>query len=75
MSFYVDNAYNRKLGRVGLPKGAHVVHKDGTVTRGAPRAYVDNAENRHIGRAGQPLGTHVVHKDDRGGAEITCSCR
>ena len=26
---YVDNSYNRKIGRVGMPVGSHVVHKDG----------------------------------------------
>ena len=70
MSYYVNNAQNRKLGRVGQPKGTHVVHKDGTVTGGAPRVYVNNHENRRIGRAGQPLGTHVVQQDGRGGQKV-----
>ena len=72
---YVNNAYNRQLGRVGQPLGTHVVHNDGSVTRSgfstwgasssssSQRCYVDNSYNRELGRVGQPLGTHVVHKD------------
>lgn len=29
---YVDNAMNRKLGRVGKRRGTHIVHRDGSVT-------------------------------------------
>ena len=29
---YVDNPYNRRLGRVGKPYGTHVVHNDGSMT-------------------------------------------
>ena len=72
---YVDNAYNRDLGRVGQPLGSHVVHNDGSVSRSSSsswgassfsssqRCYVDNSYNRDLGRVGQPLGTHVAHKD------------
>lgn len=61
---YVDNAVNRKLGRVGKPLGQHVVHKDGsmtkeglTYTQSGDRCYKDNAHNRHLGRVGLPIPT------------------
>ena len=74
---HVDNAFNRKLGRVGKPIGAHVYHKkDGTVTvtdqngsvsvsskSSSRKVYVDNALNRKLGRVGKPIGAHVLHKD------------
>ena len=53
----MDNAVNRKLGRVGKPLGQHVVHKDGsmtkegiTYTQSGDRCYKDNARNKHLGR-------------------------
>ena len=57
---YVDNAKNRQLGRVGLPLGSYVEHKDGSVTINSPSPgasgisstshwYVDNAKNRQLG--------------------------
>lgn len=46
---YVDNAYNRKWGRVGKPLGSHPVNSSGE------RLYVDNAHNRRCGRAGKPI--------------------
>ena len=60
---YVDNAYNRRLGRVGKPVGTHVVHSDGSVevsrvTYPGERCYVDNAHNRHLGRVGKPIPRH-----------------
>ena len=50
---YVDNAQNRKLGRVGLPHGSHVVHKDGseTISRSSSRSsscYFDTEEDRRL---------------------------
>ena len=72
--WYVDNAKNRQLGRVGKPLGSHVEHKDGSITISSPspgasgisstsHLYVDNAKNRQLGRVGKPLGSHVEHKD------------
>ena len=72
---YVDNAYNRELGRVGKTVGTHVVHSDGSIgissnrtvcassSSSSQRCYVDNAYNQELGRVGKPVGTHVVHKD------------
>ena len=63
---YVDNEYNRKLGRVGKPVGTHVVSRSGevTITKSAgesgQRCYVDNPYNRKLGRVGMPLGSCVV---------------
>ena len=57
--YYVDNAYNRKLGRVGMPLGTRVVSSTGGSVPGE-RYYVDNAYNRKLGRVGMPLGTRVV---------------
>ena len=65
---YVDNAYNRQLGRVGEPLGTHVVSTTGggSTTRssssGGQRCYVDNEYNRQLGRVGKPVGTHVVSR-------------
>ena len=60
---YVDNAYNRKLGRVGKPLGTHVVHSDGSVdvsenTSPGECRYVDNAHNRRLGRVGELIPRH-----------------
>ena len=64
---YVDNAYNRRLGRVGKPVGTHVVHSDGSVevsqvTHPGERCYVDNAHNRHLGRVGKPIPRQRQHQ-------------
>ncbi|KAL4238760.1 hypothetical protein ACF0H5_003468 [Mactra antiquata] len=57
---YVDNAYNRKLGRVGLPHGEAVVYKNEERPReGTTRVYVDNPQNQKLGRVGLPLGCKV----------------
>ena len=61
---YVDNAQNRKLGRVGLPRGSHVVHKDGseTISRSGSRSsscYFDTElreDRRLAGWAGASIG-------------------
>jgi tRNA A-37 threonylcarbamoyl transferase component Bud32 len=67
----VDNAYNRKLGRVGMPLGTRVVSISGACAMGASaprsgtggqRCYVDNPYNRKLGRVGKPLGSHVISK-------------
>lgn len=46
---YVDNAYNRKWGRVGKPMGSRPVNSSGE------RLYVNNAHNSRLGRAGKPI--------------------
>ena len=55
---YVDNAYNRKLGRVGRPLGSCVVSSTpspASASVGNERTYVDNPMNRRLGRAGKPI--------------------
>ena len=75
---YVDNAYNRRIGRVGMPVGSCVVsgssggsYGGSSGTSGSSRVYVDNARNRALGRVGKPLGSHVEHRD--GSVTITSS--
>ncbi|GFO07782.1 serine/threonine-protein kinase ctr1 [Plakobranchus ocellatus] len=60
---YVDNAMNRKLGRVGLPVGSAVYSKSSGSpgSFNVPKTYVDNAMNRRLNRVGLPLGT-AVHR-------------
>ncbi|XP_053372625.1 uncharacterized protein LOC123559949 [Mercenaria mercenaria] len=58
---YVDNAYNRRVGRVGLPVGSAVISKN-TVCGMNTKTYVDNAYNRQLGRVGMPHGSAVVSK-------------
>ena len=76
---YVDNAYNRRLGRVGMPYGSCVVSRTGgsnagsaasTTSTNGQRCYVDNPTNRALGRVGKPLGTHVVSRS----GEVTVTC-
>ena len=57
---YVDNAYNRRLGRVGEPLGSHPVHS-ASPSSSSGATYVDNSYNRELGRVGEPLGSHPVH--------------
>ena len=70
---YVDNTYNRQLGRVGKPLGTHVVSTSGggsvttrsTSSSSGERCYVDNEYNRQLGRVGKPVGTHVVSRSGK----------
>ena len=68
---YVDNSYNRSLGRVGMPHGSMVVSKSGSSvakSTGSPtaRTYVDNSLNRSLGRVGMPLGScRVSHRSQQ----------
>ncbi|XP_059146659.1 calcium-dependent protein kinase 6-like isoform X2 [Physella acuta] len=55
---YVDNPMNRRLGRVGLPRGS-AVHSAGSSTSSRSNYYVDNSLNRSLGRVGLPHGTAV----------------
>ena len=64
---YVDNAYNRSLGRVGMPHGSMSVSRKSTsgtemTTLKSGRTYVDNALNRSLGRVGLPLGSCPVSR-------------
>ena len=66
---YVDNTDNRRLGRAGLPRGSHVVHRDGNETSSSSRGgsesssscYVDNAQHRRL--ASLSRGSHAVHQN------------
>ena len=61
---YVDNSLNQSLGRVGMPIGTHVQHKDGSVTISPYiKTYVDNPRNQELKRVGLPIGACVQHKD------------
>lgn len=68
VKYYVDNAYNRKLNRVGLPVRTRIVSKASTsvvTTEDEPqRCYVDNYLNRRLGRVGQlmPLRTAKIQE-------------
>ena len=62
--YYKDNAYNRKLGRVGMRIGTCVVSsKESVETSSASTSavvvpvhlYVDNPKNQRLGRAGKPI--------------------
>ena len=70
---YVDNAYNRRLGRVGMPVGSCVVSRSGggsyggaSASSGSSRVYVDNAYNRSLGRVGMQVGSCVVSRSGGG---------
>lgn len=67
VKYYVDNAYNRKLNRVGLPTRTRVVSKPSTTvtTEEEPqRCYVNNWLNRRLGRVGKliPLRTAKIQE-------------
>ncbi|KAK3103334.1 hypothetical protein FSP39_018557 [Pinctada imbricata] len=58
---YVDNAQNRRLGRVGMPVGSCVVSNSSSGS--GAKTYVDNAYNRSVGRVGMPHGSMVVSRE------------
>ena len=74
---YVDNAYNRRLGRVGLPQGSAVVSRSSSRASRAESppsspfshsgcgTYVDNSYNRKLGRVGMEYGTAVVSRSSK----------
>ncbi|XP_021351231.1 serine/threonine-protein kinase HT1-like [Mizuhopecten yessoensis] len=62
---YVDNSYNRSVGRVGMDHGTAVMSKSSsssTSQSSSPKTYVDNAYNRNLGRVGMDHGTAVMSK-------------
>ncbi|XP_052766094.1 uncharacterized protein LOC128207294 [Mya arenaria] len=63
---YVDNSYNRSVGRVGLPVGSMPISKSGSGggSYGSADCYVDNAYNRAAGRVGMPMGSMPIHKGE-----------
>ncbi|KAG4077880.1 hypothetical protein HA402_013814 [Bradysia odoriphaga] len=59
---YVDNAYNRSIGRVGMTVGSAVVSRSSS----SQSCYVDNSQNRSLGRVGLPLGMAVHSRSSTG---------
>ncbi|KAK3597290.1 hypothetical protein CHS0354_010922 [Potamilus streckersoni] len=72
---YVDIAYNRRLGRVGMEHGSMVVSKsDSSRVRelqSSTETYADNAYNRRIGRVGLEKGSMVVSRSDTSRSSYT----
>ena len=80
---YADNAYNRRLGRVGLVLGT-AVHSCASGSNAAVsasagrqvrplssvRTYVENALNRRLGRVGLPLGSMPVSSSKSGNVRV-----
>ena len=77
----MDNAYNRRLGRVGLELGTAVhstasVSGSKAVVSSAPvkeiseKVYVDNAMNRRHGRVGMPLGSMPISSKNIGNDQM-----
>lgn len=64
---YVDNAYNRRLGRVDLPFGST---SQSTTSESSQKTYVDNPYNRRLGRVGKPLGSSPVSKMSNSGSPV-----
>ncbi|XP_037051913.1 serine/threonine-protein kinase EDR1-like isoform X2 [Bradysia coprophila] len=62
---YVDNAYNRSIGRVGMTVGSAVVSRSSS-SQSSGASYVDNSQNRSLGRVGLPLGTAVHSRSSVG---------
>ncbi|XP_047143743.1 uncharacterized protein LOC124817551 [Hydra vulgaris] len=75
---YVDNAYNRSVGRVGMVHGSAVIPSGSSGSRqsssyssyssgstaSSNRSYVDNAYNRSVGRVGLEVGSMVISKNN-----------
>ncbi|XP_064632479.1 probable serine/threonine-protein kinase DDB_G0271682 [Lineus longissimus] len=65
---YVDNSYNRSLGRVGMEHGTAVESRSSaTAARSSgfsssTRTYADNSYNRSLGRVGMEHGTAVASR-------------
>ncbi|XP_012555323.2 dual specificity protein kinase splB [Hydra vulgaris] len=75
---YVDNAYNRSAGRVGMAHGSAVISSGSSGSRqssnyasyssgstaSSNRSYVDNAYNSSVGRVGLEVGSMVISKNN-----------
>lgn len=67
---YVDNNYNQRIGRVGLPIGSAVVSSNheksasSYLSTCSSKTYVDNSLNRSLGRVGLPHGSAVFSKSN-----------
>ncbi|XP_065658913.1 probable serine/threonine-protein kinase DDB_G0271682 [Hydra vulgaris] len=62
---YVDNAYNRSVGRVGLEVGSMVISKNNDSStkcnhHSNEKTYVDNSFNRRVGRVGLEVGSMKI---------------
>ena len=84
---YVDNACNRRLGRVGLAHGTAVARSSGSSlntynsssssvsSRSGSGTYVDNSYNRRLGRVGMEYGIAVVSRSSGGpSSDTSFSC-
>ena len=77
---YVDNAMNRRLGRVGMPYGSCVQSssRGSSCSSSSSRrdgSYVDNAMNRSLGRVGMPYGSCVQSSSQGSSCSSTSSTR
>ena len=74
---YVDNSYNRRADRVGLPVGTCVISRNSSgsgsasstgngahSSTGSIRTYVDNSYNRRTERVGMPVGSCVISRNN-----------
>ncbi|XP_021351257.1 uncharacterized protein LOC110449008 [Mizuhopecten yessoensis] len=62
---YVDNVYNRSVGRVGMEHGTAVMSKSSSSSisqSSYPRTYVDNAQNRREGWVGMEHRTALISR-------------
>lgn len=78
---YVDNAYNRSIGRVGMSLGSAVVSKSygsyssSSFSGSGSGTYVDNSSNRSLGRVGLPLGSAVHSRSSGETNQVSTSSR
>ncbi|XP_065659968.1 probable serine/threonine-protein kinase DDB_G0267514 [Hydra vulgaris] len=66
---YVDNGYNRSVGRVGLEVGSMVISKNNNSSTKSnyhsnEKTYVDNSFNCRVGRVGLEVGSVVISKNN-----------
>lgn len=74
---YVDNSYNRSLGRVGLPVGTASVSRSSassSVTSTPDRTYVDKAFNKREGRVGLPIGSASISRSSPSCGSSSSKC-
>ncbi|KAH9490152.1 hypothetical protein Btru_042507 [Bulinus truncatus] len=68
---YVDNSFNRSLGRVGLEHGS-AVHSKSEDSSSGSKKYVDNSLNQSLGRVGLEHGTAIHHKSENKSSDSKC---
>ncbi|XP_033110195.1 dual specificity protein kinase splB-like [Anneissia japonica] len=74
---YVDNSYNRSVGRVGMERGSMPISKgsssSGSTSSSACNTYVDNSYNRNLGRVGMERGSMPVSRDSSSSGSVSSS--